>query len=172
MYSEYICTHTEMIDINEILLTHYNDVIMSAITSQITSLTIVYSTVYSDADQRKHQRAAQMASYAENVSIWWCRHALWDITVTWYEHAHFKTKCTVRGHVDLANLGFVLWGNPLYIYIHAVWDLENHYSTRVCITHWVLNRMAVLWQMHAIPGSEYVLRKFIRTLIRTLRTKV
>ena len=33
---------------------HYGDVIMGAIASQITSLTIVYSTVYSDADQRKH----------------------------------------------------------------------------------------------------------------------
>ena len=31
---------------------HYNDVIMSAMASQITSLTIVYSTVYSGADQR------------------------------------------------------------------------------------------------------------------------
>ena len=30
----------------------YGDVIMGAIASQITSLTIVYSTVYSDADQR------------------------------------------------------------------------------------------------------------------------
>ena len=29
---------------------HYGDVIMGAIASQITSLTIVYSTVYSDAD--------------------------------------------------------------------------------------------------------------------------
>ena len=36
-------------------LTHYGDVIMSAIASQITSITIVYSTVYSDANQRKHQ---------------------------------------------------------------------------------------------------------------------
>ena len=34
---------------------HYNDVIMGAIASQITSLTIVYSTVYSGADQRKHK---------------------------------------------------------------------------------------------------------------------
>ena len=41
--------------------THYNDVIMSAIASQITSLTIVYSTVYSDADQRKHQSSASLA---------------------------------------------------------------------------------------------------------------
>ena len=40
---------------------HYDDVIMSAIASQITSLTIVYSTVYSDADQRKYQRSASLA---------------------------------------------------------------------------------------------------------------
>ena len=30
---------------------HYNDVIMGAMTSKITILTIVYSTVYSDADK-------------------------------------------------------------------------------------------------------------------------
>ena len=41
--------------------THYNDIIMGAIASQITSLMIVYSTVYSDADQRKHQSLASLA---------------------------------------------------------------------------------------------------------------
>ena len=34
---------------------------MSTIASQITSLTIVYSIVYSDADQRKHQSSASLA---------------------------------------------------------------------------------------------------------------
>ena len=34
---------------------------MSAIASQITSLTIVYSIVYSAADQRKHQSSASLA---------------------------------------------------------------------------------------------------------------
>ena len=34
---------------------------MGAIASQITSLTIVYSIVYSDADQRKHQNSASLA---------------------------------------------------------------------------------------------------------------
>ena len=34
---------------------------MGAIASQITSLTIVYSTVYSGADQRKHQSSASLA---------------------------------------------------------------------------------------------------------------
>ena len=40
---------------------HYDDVRMGAIASQITSLTIVYSTVYPDADQRKHQSPASLA---------------------------------------------------------------------------------------------------------------
>ena len=40
---------------------HYDDVIMGAIASQITSLAIVYSTAYSDADQRKHQSSASLA---------------------------------------------------------------------------------------------------------------
>ena len=64
---------------------HYIDVIMTTMASQITSLTVVYSIVYSDADQRKHQSSAslafcgeftgtgefpaQIASNAENVSI-------------------------------------------------------------------------------------------------------
>ena len=34
---------------------------MGATASQITSLTIVFSTVYSDADQRKHQSSASLA---------------------------------------------------------------------------------------------------------------
>ena len=44
-----------------IFVCHYDDVIMSAIASQITSLTIVYSTVYSGADQSKHQSSASLA---------------------------------------------------------------------------------------------------------------
>ena len=40
---------------------HYADVIMTKMASQITSLTVVYSTVYSDADQIKHQSSASLA---------------------------------------------------------------------------------------------------------------
>ena len=64
---------------------------MGTIASQITSLAIVYSIVYSSADERKRQSSAslafvqgihrgppefpaQMASNAENVSIWWRHH--------------------------------------------------------------------------------------------------
>ena len=40
---------------------HYNDVIISMMASQIISLTVVYSIVYSGADQRKHQSSASLA---------------------------------------------------------------------------------------------------------------
>ena len=48
---------------------HYSDVIMSAIASQITSLTIVYSTVYSGADQRKHQWSPSLA-FVRGIYRW------------------------------------------------------------------------------------------------------
>ena len=47
------------------LVSHYGDVIMGAIASQITSLTITYSTLYSDADERKHQSSASLALCGE-----------------------------------------------------------------------------------------------------------
>ena len=63
---------------------------MTTMASQITSLTVVYSTVYSDADKKnikapRHwplggeftgtgEFPAQRASYTENVSIWWRHH--------------------------------------------------------------------------------------------------
>ena len=40
---------------------HYCDVILGAMVSQIPSLAIVYSTVHSGADQRKHQNSASLA---------------------------------------------------------------------------------------------------------------
>ena len=44
---------------------HYNDVIIGAIVSQITSLTIVYS----DADQRKHQSSASL-TFVRGIHRW------------------------------------------------------------------------------------------------------
>ena len=42
---------------------------MSAMASKITSLTIVYSTVYSDGDQRKHQSSASLA-FVRGIHRW------------------------------------------------------------------------------------------------------
>ena len=48
---------------------HYSDVIMSMIASQITGVSIVYSTVCSDADQRKHQGSASLA-FVRGIHRW------------------------------------------------------------------------------------------------------
>ena len=44
---------------------HYDDVIMTMLASQITSLTVVYSIVYSGVNQRKHQSSASLAFVRE-----------------------------------------------------------------------------------------------------------
>ena len=60
---------------------HYSDVIMGAMASQITSLTIVYSAIYLSADQRKHQSSASLAF------VWgihrWPGNSLHKGPVTW-----------------------------------------------------------------------------------------
>ena len=93
-----LCRHMISLGFSELTLTFtcfshsYSDTIMSTMASQITSLTIFYSIVYSGADQRKFQSSALLAfvqgirrwllnsphkgpvSNAENVSIWWRHH--------------------------------------------------------------------------------------------------
>ena len=57
-FHPYVSTGIKMCTVD---ICHYNDVIMGAMASKITSLTIVYPTALSDADQRKHQSSATLA---------------------------------------------------------------------------------------------------------------
>ena len=56
---------------NELYLRwHYNDVIMGAMASQITSLITVYSTVYSGTDHRNHRVTGLCAGNSPVTSSW------------------------------------------------------------------------------------------------------
>ena len=84
---------------------------MTSMASQITSLTIVYSTIYSRADWSKKtsklratglcvgnspvtgEFPAQMASNMENVSIWWHHHVT-KISIRIQEHS-FRKKSVI-----------------------------------------------------------------------------
>ena len=98
---------------------HYIDVIMTTMASQITSLTIVYSTVYSDADHRKHQGSASLAfvwgihrdrwiprtkgQLRGNVSIWWRHHDMYSIVFLWQLYGCMMFLICVKiPHVDIA----------------------------------------------------------------------
>ena len=48
---------------------YYCDVMMSTMASQITGLTIVYSTVYSGPDERKHQSSA-LLTFVREIHRW------------------------------------------------------------------------------------------------------
>ena len=54
------CSHTE-VHFSRLNVISYSDFIMGAVVSKITSLTIIYSTVYSGVDQIKHQSSASLA---------------------------------------------------------------------------------------------------------------
>ena len=93
---------TEMGQVDQIVhawVLHYSDTIMGAAASQITSLPIVYSTVYSDAEKTSKLRVtllcagnsprhgeflAQMSSNAENFSIWKRHHCTVGNIYHWY----------------------------------------------------------------------------------------
>ena len=77
----------------------YNDAIMGAMASQITSLTIVYSNIFRRRSRKRQCSAslpfvrvtgefpAEMASNAKNVSIWWRHHEmLHDCPRQWSNH--------------------------------------------------------------------------------------
>ena len=135
---------------------HYRDVIMRAMASQITSFTIVYSTVYSGADQRKHQSSAslafvrgihrwpvtgefpaQMASNAENVSIWWRHHGL-------------AGQPLARGwQVSNPSISLLFWVHLLAaitLYVHMVHNLCGTARHKATAAHVFVDIGSAIWQ--------------------------
>ena len=93
--------------------THYSDVIMGAMESQITSLPIVYLTVYSSEDQRKHQSSASLA-FVWGIHRWPVNSPhKWPVTrkmfpfddvvmkteLAWQKY-HNRDKCLLRNEDD------------------------------------------------------------------------
>ena len=118
---------------------------MGTIASQITSLTIVYPSAYSDANERKHQGSAllaicagnspvpgefpaQMASNTENVSIWWRHHEVWVIVLSWHV-LKFR-----------AIWGFFYWYNR-----NLIADIKNNAWVTVNDDFWVTSEAICQW---------------------------
>ena len=113
----------------------YIYVIMGAVASQFTSLTIVYSTVYSGTDQRNHQSSASLAivrgihwwpvnsphKRASNyitrkmLSIWWRHHVSRDLVgyPEWHVLTIENISETINDQIDFVQ-------NMSYIVVSAV----------------------------------------------------
>ena len=86
---------------------HWNDVTISTKASQITVVSINWSNVCSDTNQRKHQtpchrpswgESTQMTTTAENVSIWW-RHHICAVRILNHGHRLRCCACCVVSHM-------------------------------------------------------------------------
>ena len=92
-----------------ILDKHYDAVIMTMLASQITSLTVVCSIVYSGANQRKHQSSASLAFVREihrgpvNFPHKWpvTRKMFPFDDVIMYSHSKKRTDITVKCRANL-----------------------------------------------------------------------
>ena len=104
---------------------------MTKMASQITSLTVVYSTVYSDADQIKHQSSASLAF------VWGIHRDRWIprtkgqlrgkcfhlMTSSWERHVHtLYPKKYTHGFVVLCFVvvmqSFIINSHEIFIHIH------------------------------------------------------
>ena len=67
---DYMTKVGDCFNISICMLYHYNDVIMSMMASQITSISIVYSTLCSNADQIKHQSSSMTLAIVRGIHRW------------------------------------------------------------------------------------------------------
>ena len=121
--------HNDLVNCNRLQLTlyfqHYTDVIMTTMASQITSLAVVYSSVYLDADQRKHQSSASLAFVWGIHRDRWiprtkgqlrgkCFHLMTLSWIVWHAIS-ISDKYIVYGYVTWAPLRFTLSATRLLI---------------------------------------------------------
>ena len=128
------------------IYTHCNDVIMGVMASQITSLTIVYWTLYSGADQRKHQFTGD----------WWiprtkgqqrgkCFHLMtsswrnsWDLHKFLWENRHIESTLYKSQWVNPWDLCTALWWVALVLSLTDVllliWLWSVYFGEINCIS--------------------------------------
>ena len=135
-----------------VIFGHYNDIIMGATASQITSLTIVYSTVYSGTDQRKHQSSASLAfvrgihqwpvnsphkgpvtrkmfSFVDVIMCWWILPIPPSVTSHTMEQSR---NCLYATEAILRNMGKLI---SLIRYEPMMSPQQTNYDKTVCISN-------------------------------------
>ena len=149
--------HLQMRDSGGDRLAHYNDVIMNAMASQITSLTIVYSAVYSRCRSKKTPKLrvtglctgnspvpgefpVQRASNTENVSIWWRHHVTLvhlPTTIKWCRNNNCQCRCRCLYGFRTENPSREEPGSVFYLRLSKVSANEGSFCTCNDFAHWL-----------------------------------
>ena len=150
------------------LFHHYSDVIMRAMASQVTSLTIVYSTVYSGGRSKKTSKlrvtglcevnspvtgefTTQRASNAANVSIWWRHHGVMSMRNTCYViSALVVVETQIEKYMVYCELGLprmTFWSRVRRFvndFMNSAVMIENH-----CQKHVIRDKPNIISFLHA-----------------------
>ena len=96
---------------------HYIDFIMGATAFQITSLTVVYSTVYSGTDQRNHQSSASLAFVRGIIHRWPVNSPhKWPVT-----RKMFAFDDVIMSHIFEVYLLISHWGDNMIVTVTIQW---------------------------------------------------
>ena len=125
---------------------HYSDVIMGAMASQITGVSIVYSTVCSDANQRKHQSSTSLAFVRAIHRLPGNSPHKGPVTRIFFPF-HDVIMETIRG--GGGGGGGKFFTSTLKMWI-GEWELI-HYRTKRTST-WCTRSMCSLWKPALLPG--------------------
>ena len=127
---------------------HYRDIIMGTMAYQITTLTTVYSTVYSDSDQRKHQSFGSLAFVPVNSPHKW--------PVTWkmspfddvIMYALGSRGCTGK----FCSLSWEFWVSLLNLFIQWAGNIFHNKSPGGI--HWPYYKPYRIWEemLHSYSG--------------------
>ena len=171
----------------------YSDVIMSTMASQITSLTIVYSTGYSGADQRKHQSSASLAfvrgihrspvNSPHKGPVTRKMYPFDDVVIHatlqsshdswWWPGAY---RCTSRITHHNGNSNTVVTKYFISVTSHESHGVSNHRQLDACLTAWAqqrknkapTRRQAIIWTN---DGEKLGLSESLRTYAEALPTR-
>ena len=128
---------------------HYDDVTMSLMASQITSLTIVYSAVYSGADQTKNQSSASLAfvrgihrgpvNSPHKRPVTRKMFPFDDVIMYWHSHNSSHITCMFYDHIE-GEFSIFHWrqrGN------YSIWFIFTHMHITNAITP--CSKKVLLW---------------------------
>ena len=159
MYFDYVIAEIHSI---MRLFVHYNDVIMSAVVPQITSLTIVYSTAYSAADQRKHQSSESLAfvrgihrwpvnSPHKGPIIWKCSHLMTSSTKTMITALYLQATWS-KNYISLVHKQRVL------MHGHQGWNVRHGlcHIYMIYVYIWVVYSFCLFCCLFIIVTTQFV----------------
>ena len=138
---------------------HYCDAIMGTVASQITSLTIVYTTVYSDTDQSKNQSSASLAFVwgihrgpVNSPHKWPVTRKMFpfdDVIMWWRHHGYIISNnlpSTMFNCLDCYSK-YYNWFLLLLQYLFDDDEISSLYRFRIMIylSHWGRDKMASIF---------------------------